>query len=52
MDELSVVLNSLDIRGQIVHTFLDHLCNADDLCLISLLSAGTHNYLGYDKKSF
>ena len=36
MDELSVLLNRSDIGGQIGHTFFNHLCYADDLCLISL----------------
>ena len=40
MDGLSVVLNSSNIGGQIGYTFLNHLCYADDLCLISLSSAG------------
>ena len=40
MDGLSVLLNSSNIGGQIGYTFLNHLCYADDLCLISLSSAG------------
>ena len=31
MDGLSVLLNSSNIGGQIGHTFLNHLCYADDL---------------------
>ena len=37
---LSVILNSFNIGGQIGYTFLNHLCYADDLCLLSLSSAG------------
>ena len=39
MDDLSVSLNSSNIRGQIENIFLNYLCYADDLCLISLSSA-------------
>ena len=46
MDWLSLLLNSSNIGGQIEHsTFLNHLCYADDLCLISLSSAGMQKLL-------
>ena len=45
MDGLSVLLNSSNIGGQIGYTFLNHLCYADDLCLISLSSAGMQKFL-------
>ena len=45
MDELSVLLNSSNIGGQIGHTFLNHLCYADDLYLISLSSVGIQKLL-------
>ena len=45
MDELSVLLNSSNIRGQIRYTFLNHLCYADDLFLINLSSAGIQKLL-------
>ena len=50
MDRLSVLLNSSNIGGQIVHTFLNHLCYADDLCLISLSSAGMQKVLNLCSK--
>ena len=40
MDDLSVSLNSSNIGGRMGNIFLNHLCYADDLCLISLSSAG------------
>ena len=40
MDELSVSLNSSNIGGHIGNIFLNYLCYADELCLISLSSAG------------
>ena len=45
MDGLSVLLNSSNNGGQIGHTFLNHLCYADDLCLKSLSSAGMQKLL-------
>ena len=45
MDGLSVLLKSSNIGGQIEHTFLIHLCYADDLCLISLSSASMQKLL-------
>ena len=46
MDDLSVPLNISNIGGRIANIFLHHLCYADDLCLISLLSAGMQKLLG------
>ena len=46
MDGLSVLLNS----SKIGHTFLNHLCYADDLCLISLSSAGMQKLLNLCSK--
>ena len=43
-DGLRVLLISSNIGGQIGHTFLNHLCYADDLCLISLLSVGMQKH--------
>ena len=50
MDDLSVSLNSSNIVGQIENMFLNHLCYADDLCLISLSSAGMQKLLGICSK--
>ena len=50
MDGLSVLLNSYNIGGQIGYTFLNHLCYADDLCLISLSSAGMQKLLNLCSK--
>ena len=52
MDDLSVSLNSStsNIRGQIGNIFLSDLCYADDLCLISLVSAGMQKFLGICSK--
>ena len=50
MDGLSVLLNSSNIGGQIGYTFLNHLCYADDLCLISLSSAGMQKLLNLCSK--
>ena len=46
MDDLSVLLTSSNIGGRIGNIFLNHLCYADDLCLISLSSAGIQKLLG------
>ena len=40
MDGLSEILNSSGIGGYLENAFLNHLCYADDLCLISLSSRG------------
>ena len=38
MDDLSVALNNSGIGGYLGDAFLNHLCYADDICLISLSS--------------
>ena len=40
MDDLSMHLNSSGIGGYLRTAFINHLCYADDLCLISLSSSG------------
>ena len=40
MDQLSIRLNRSGIGGDIGGHLINHLCYADDLCLISLSSAG------------
>ena len=50
MDGLSVLSNISNIGGQIGYTFLNHLCYADDLCLISLSSAGMQKLLNLCSK--
>ena len=45
MDKLSIALNSSGIRGYLGNVFLNHLCHADDLCLISLSSTGMQQLL-------
>ena len=40
MDKLSMTLNTTAIGGQIGGQLLNHLCYADDMCLISISSAG------------
>ena len=40
MDQLSVKLNASNIGGDIGCVSVNHLCYADDICLISLSSAG------------
>ena len=40
MDQLSVKLNAYTIGGNIGGVLVNHLCYADDICLISLSSAG------------
>ena len=46
MDDLSVSLNSSNIERRIRNIFFNHLCYADDLCLVSLLSAGMQTLQG------
>ena len=46
MDDLSVSLNSSNIGERFGNIFLNHLCYADDLCLISLSSASMQKLLG------
>ena len=50
MDNLSVSLNNSNMGGRIGNIFLNHLCYADDLCLISLSSAGMQKLLGVCSK--
>ena len=45
MDDLSVMLNCSSIGGYIRTSFINHLCYADDLCLISLSSSGMQHLL-------
>ena len=45
MDGLSTSLNSSNIGGHIGGDILNHLCYADDMCLISLSSAGMQRLL-------
>ena len=50
MGDLSVLLNSSNIGGQIKNIFLNNLCQAEYLFLISLSSAGMQNYLAICSK--
>ena len=45
MDDLRETLNNSGIGGYLGDTFLNHLCYADDLCLISLSSTGMQQLL-------
>ena len=45
MDQLSVKLNASNIGGDIGDVLVNHLCYADDICLISLSSAGMQQLL-------
>ena len=45
MDDLSIALNNSDIGGYLGDAFLNHLCYADDICLISLSSSGMQQLL-------
>ena len=45
MDDLSIKLNQSGIGGVIGGHLINHLCYADDLCLISLSSAGMQKLL-------
>ena len=45
MDDLSMHLNNSGIGGYIGTAFINHLCYADDLCLISLSSSGVQQLL-------
>ena len=40
MDKLSIALNDTAIGGTIGGQLLNHLCYADDMCLISISSSG------------
>ena len=44
-DDLSLKLNCSGIGGYIGTSFINHLCYADDLCLISLSSSGMQHLL-------
>ena len=44
MDQLSIRLNRSGIGGDIGGHLINHLCYADDLCLISLSSAGMQSF--------
>ena len=44
MDDLSVALNNSGIGGYLEDAFLNHLCYADDICLISLSSDNVVRY--------
>ena len=45
MDDLSLKLNCSGVEGHIGTSFINHLCYADDLCLISLPSSGMQHLL-------
>ena len=45
MDDLSTALNSSGIEGYLGRAFLNHLCYADDLCIITLSSSGMQQLL-------
>ena len=49
MESLSTSLNSTNIGGHISGQLLNHLCYADDLCLISMTSAGMQRLLNICK---
>ena len=49
MDSLSTSLNSTNIGEHIGGQLLNHLCYADDLCLISMSSAGMQRLLNIYK---
>ena len=44
MDDFSVALNNSGIGGYLGDAFLNHLCYADDICLISLSSDNVVRY--------
>ena len=44
MDDLSVALNNSGNEGYLGDAFLNHLCYADDICLISLSSDNVVRY--------
>ena len=50
MDDLSLTLNCSSIGGYIGTTLINNLCNADDLCLISLSSSGMQQLLNICKE--
>ena len=50
MDDLSLKLNCSGIGGIHRNFFINHLCYADDLCLISLSSSGMQHLLNICKE--
>ena len=46
MNNLSLSLNHSGIGGSLGDNLVIHLCDADDLCLIALSSAGMQKLLG------
>ena len=44
MDDFSIKLNCSGIGGYIGTSFINYLCYADDLCLISLSSSGMQHF--------
>ena len=50
MDDLSLKLNCSGIGGYIGTSFINHLCYADDLCLISVSSSGMQHLLNICKE--
>ena len=44
MDDLSLALNNSGIGGYLGDAFLNHVCYADDICLISLSSDNVVRY--------
>ena len=47
MDQLSEKLNASNIGGDIVGKLVNHLCYADDICLICLSSIGMQQLLSF-----
>ena len=45
MDQLSEKLNAFNIMGDIGDKLINHLCYANDICLISLSSVGMQQLL-------
>ena len=45
MDDISTALNSSGIGGYLGRAFLNHLCYADDLCIITLSFSGMQQIL-------
>ena len=53
MDDLSLALNNSGIGGYLGDAFLNHLCYADDICLISLSSDNVvRYYIVYSRYGF
>ena len=51
MDDLNVALNNSGIGGYLGDAFLNHLCYADDICLISLSSDNVVRYYSARKRN-